>query len=160
MLTDEASVRLRRKAADVIKALNAEGPPSCLVREFHKLEVDGKVKSYDKLISSVAVEDMTPPPVTLDLSPEEIDAIAEDPSNLDLPFLPCHTQAVERLIKDVTATAAAGYSVGATSRHGNRFEQEMSKKLFSRSIMAKCKSKIDFRRHRVPLTVTYSSSGV
>ncbi len=160
MLTDEASVRLRRKAADVIKALNAEGPPDCLVREFIKPEVDWKVKSYDKLISRVAVEDMTPPPVTLDLTPEEIDAIAEDPSNLDLPYLPCHTQAVERLIKDVTTTAAAGYSVCVHSRNGNQFKQEMSNKLYSRSVMPTFRSKLHFKAHRRPLTVTYTSTGV
>ncbi len=157
---DEASVRLRRKAADVIKALNAEGPPDCLVREFIKPEVDWKVKSYDKLISRVAVEDMTPPPVTLDLTPEEIDAIAEDPSNLDLPYLPCHTQAVERLIKDVTTTAAAGYSVCVHSRNGNQFKQEMSNKLYSRSVMPTFRSKLHFKAHRRPLTVTYTSTGV
>ena len=76
MLTDEANKGLRKKAADTIKALNAEGPPSSLVQEFHKPEVNWKVKSYDKLIGSLAFEDMSPPPVTLDLTPEEIDAIA------------------------------------------------------------------------------------
>ena len=160
MLTDESNKGLRKKAADTIKALNAEGPPPSLVREFHKPKVDWKVKSYDKLIGSLAFEDMSPPPVTLDLTPEEIDAIAEDPSNLDLPYLPCHTQAVERLIKDVTATAAAGYSVCVHSRNGNQFKQEMSNKLYSRSVMPTFRSKLHFKAHRRPLTVTYTSTGV
>ena len=112
MLTDEARPGLRRKAAKIINALNTEGPPACLVREFHKPEVDWKVKSYDKLINDLEFEDMTPPPITLNLTPEEVNAIAKDPSNLGLDFLPNHTQAVERRIKDVTGVAEAGYSVG------------------------------------------------
>ena len=160
MLTDEANAGLRKKAADTIKALNAKGPPSCLVREFCKPEVDWKVASYDKLIDGLSFEDMTPPPITLDLEPEEIDAIAEDPSKLGLAFLPNHTQSVERRIKDVTGVANAGYCIGVHPRNGNRFEQEMSNLLFSRSVMDVFRSKKNWKSHHLPLTVTYSSTGV
>ena len=64
------------------------GPPPCLVREFHKPEVDWKVKSYNQLIMGLRQEDMSSPPVILDLAPEEIDAIAYDPSTLGLDALP------------------------------------------------------------------------
>ena len=95
MLTDKGNRGLRRKAAKIIKKLNAAGPPRCLVREFHKPEVDWKVKSYDQLIHGLREEDMTPPPVTLDFTPEEVDVIANDPSKLGLDFLPNHIQSVD-----------------------------------------------------------------
>ena len=158
MLMDKGNRGLRRKAAKIIKKLNAAGPPRCLVREFHKPEVDWKVKSYDQLIHGLREEDMTPPPVTLDFTPEEVDVIANDPSKLGLDCLPNHTQSVERRIKDVTGVATAGYCVGVHPHNGNRFEQEMSKLLFSRSIMTSFKSKQDYRSHLTPLVVTYSSS--
>ena len=158
MLTDEANRGYRRKAASIIKELNASGPPDCLVREFHKPKVNWKVRSYDKLISGLQLKDMTPPPVTLDLTPEEVDAIAIDPSKLGLEFLPSHTQAVERCIQDVTGVAKASYCIGVHPRNGNRFEQELSNLIFSRAIMKSFKSKQDFKSHRTSLVVTYSNA--
>ena len=158
MLTDEANRGLQRKAAKIIKQLNAAGPPRCLVREFHKPEVDWKVKSYDRLISGLRLEDMSPPPLTLDLTPDEVDIIANDPSKLGLDFLPNHTQSVERRIKDVTSVATAGYCIGVHPRNRNRFEQEMSNLLFSRTVLPKFKSKQDYTSHRTPLVVVYFSS--
>ena len=99
---------------------------------------------------------MTPPPVTLDFNPEDVEVIANDTSKLGLDCLPNHTQSVERRIKDVTGVATAGYCVGVHPR--NRFEQEMLNLLFSRSIMTSFKSKQDYRSHLTPLVVTYSSS--
>ena len=88
MLTDIGNRGLRRKAAKIIKKLNAAGPSRCLVREFHKPEVDWKVKSYDQLIRGLREEDMTPPSVTLDFNPEDVDVIANDTSKLGLDCLP------------------------------------------------------------------------
>ena len=56
----------------------------------------------------------TEPPMTLDLSDEELRGLVEKP--LFVPPYPCHTQAVERAIKLVSE--AAGSVVGADSRDG------------------------------------------
>ena len=66
--------------------------------EFHKPEVDWKARSYDQLISGQGLDDMTQPPVTFDLTPEEVDAIANNPDTPGLDLLPNHTQSVERCI--------------------------------------------------------------
>ena len=77
----------------------------------------------------------------MDLTPEQVDAIADNPSLLGLNLLPCHTQAVQRRIKDVTKIASAGHCIGVHPKNGNHFEQEMSNILYSREIMQKFKSK-------------------
>ena len=120
MLTDEVKRGLWRKAAKIIKKLNAAGPPSCLDQEFYKPVVDWKVKSYYQVIRGLREEDMISPPFTLDLAPE-VDAIAYDPSTMGLNSLPNPTQSVGRRIKDVTGVANAGYCVGVHQRNGNRF---------------------------------------
>ena len=68
--------------------------------------------------------------------------IAEDPSHFDLPFIPCHTQAVERLIGLVT-------DISVHYAGGDRFEEEMSNALYSREVMPEFKSKQDYVPHRV-----------
>ena len=137
--------------------LNASGPTKCLIRECHKPKVDWKVRSYDKLISGLHLKDMSPPPVTLDLTPKEVDAIAIDPSKIGFDFLPSHTQVVERRIQDVTGMAKAGYCIAVHPRFGNHFEQ-MSNLIFPRTIMKSFKSKQDFKSHRTSLVVTYSNT--
>ena len=99
------------------------------------------------------------PPVTQGLTAEQVDAIADNPSLLGLAHLPCHTQAVERRIKDVTKVATAGYCIGVNPRTGNRFEQEMSNMLYSREIMPKFKSKQDYVSHRQRVFVCYEEPG-
>lgn len=44
----------------------------------------------------------TEPPLTMDLSQEELEALVEEPLFVDLP---CHTVAVERGVKDTTGAA-------------------------------------------------------
>ena len=159
MLTDEARPELRKKAADIIKSIKAKGKPT-EVREFNKSEVDWKAKSYEYLVKDLSPEDMTlEPPVTMDLTPEEVDAIADNPSKLGLAHLPCHTQAVERRIKEVTKVASAGYCIGVHPKNGNRFEQEMSNMIFSREIMPKFKSKQDYVSHRKLVFLSYGQPG-
>ena len=121
-------------------AVREEGRPTSPVRQFIKPEVSWKADSYDKLIQGLGIDDLTEPPVTMDLSSEEIEAIVRDPTKLTLQ-LPNHTTSVERRIKDVTAVSEAGYCIGVHPRMGNRFEQEMSNKLFSRAVMPSFRSK-------------------
>ena len=117
------------------------------VRDFVKSTVDWKAKSYEYLNKDLPPKDMTlEPPVTMDLTPEQVDAIADNPSLLGLNLLPCHTQAVQRRIKDVTKIASAGYCIGVHPKNGNRFEQEMSN-MYSREIMPKFKSNQDYVSH-------------
>ena len=159
MLTDETKPKLRKKAANIIKSIKAQGKPSD-VREFIKHEMDWKAKCYQYLVKDLSPEDFTlEPPVTTDLTPKEVDAIADNPSLLGLVFLPCHTQAVERRIKDVTKIASAGYCIGVHPKNGNRFEQEMSNMFYSRDIMKKLKSKQDYVSHRKLVFVSYDQSG-
>ena len=122
--------------------------------------MDWKAKCYQYLVKDLIPEDFTlEPPVTMDLTPEQVDAIADKPSLLGLAHLPCHTQAVERRIKDVTKIASAGYCIGVHPKNGNRFEQEMSNMLYSREIMKKFKSKQDYVSHRKLVFVSYDQSG-
>ena len=123
MLTNVEHLELRKKAARIINAVKARGPREG-VRIFVKPKVDWKAESYDQISEDQKPEEMDlEPPVTMDLSPEQIDAIAETPILFDMAHLPCHMQAVERCIKDVTFVAKEGYSIGVHPKLGNRFEQ-------------------------------------
>ena len=93
MLTDEAKPGLRKKEANIIKSI---GKPTG-VRDFIKPTVNWKAKSYKYLVKDLSPKDMTlEPPVTMDLTSEQVDAIDDNLSLLGLAHLPCHTQAVER----------------------------------------------------------------
>ena len=154
MLTDEAKPGLRKKEANIIKSI---GKPTG-VQDFIKPTVNWKAKSYKYLVKDLSPKDMTlEPPVTMDLTSEQVDAIADNPSLLGLNLLPCHTQAVQRRIKDVTKIASAGYCIGVHPKNGNRFEQEMSNMLYSREIMPKFKSKQDYVSHRKLVFVSYDN---
>ena len=77
MLTDVENEELRKKAAHIIKKVKASGPFDG-VRIFVKPKVDWKAKSYDQISEDQKPEEMDlEPPVTIDLSPEEIDAIKQ-----------------------------------------------------------------------------------
>ena len=159
MLTDEAKPELRKRAAKIINSLKAKEKPTG-VRSFIKPKVDWKAESYEQLVKDLDPEDMDlEPPVTQGLTAEQVDAIADNPSLLGLAHLPCHTQAVERRIKDVTKVASAGYCIGVNPRTGNHFEQEMSNMLYSREIMPKFKSKQDYVSHRQLVFVCYDEPG-
>ena len=115
-----------------------------------------KAKSYEYLAKDLHPKDMTlEPPATMDLTPVEVDAIADKPSMLGLAHLPCHTQAVERRIKDITKVASAGCCVGVHPKNGNCFEQEMSNMLYSRELMPKFKSKKDYVSHQKLVCISY-----
>ena len=147
MLTDVENEQLRKKAARIIKSLKASEQLAgiCI---FVKPKVDWKAKSYDQISEDQKPEEMDlEPPVTMDLTPKQIDEIAETPILFSLAHLPSHTQAVERCIKNVTFVASQGYSIGVHPCNGNRFEQEMSTLLFSRGIMPRFKSKQDYVDH-------------
>lgn len=83
------------------------------VREFQVPKINFKATSYPNLINWKKAT-FTEPPMTLDLSDEELRGLVEKP--LFVPPYPCHTQAVERAIKLVSE--AAGSVVGADSRDG------------------------------------------
>ena len=58
-------------------------------------------------------ENMTEPPLTMDLNMEQLLAIIETP--LELPHYPCHTQHVERIVPVVTDSAMQ--RIGYVNRH-------------------------------------------
>ena len=68
--------------------------------------------SYPELIHWT-VAPLTEPPVTMDLSDQEILEIIGSP--LDLPPFPCHTLDVERLVPVVTESALQ--RIGPVNRH-------------------------------------------
>ena len=61
--------------------------------------VNWNAETYDMLVKSFKLTDLTEPPVTMSLTAAEVDEIARDPSSSslvqDLKNIPCHTQAVE-----------------------------------------------------------------
>ena len=149
MLTDEDNQALRKRVAKIINHLKAKGKPTT-IRQFTKPEVSWKAKTYDKLVKSFRLADLTEPPVTMSLSPAEVDEVARNPSASslvqELKRIPCHTQAVERLIA-LSTEVAKTYPVEAAFPV-DRFEQQMSNVQFSRSIMPYFRSKQDYVSHR------------
>ena len=86
MLTDVENEQLRKKAARIIKSLKASEQLAgiCI---FVKPKVDWKAKSYDQISEDQKPEEMDlEPPVTMDLTPEQIDEIAETPILFGLVF--------------------------------------------------------------------------
>ena len=51
-------------------------------------------------------ENITEPPLTRNITSQEIDRLIEKKEKKNLPNLPCHTQAVERCFKLVTEASA------------------------------------------------------
>ena len=156
MLTDEDNQALRKRVAKIINNLKAKGKPT-KIRQFTKPEVSWKANTYDKMVKSFRLADLTEPPVTMSLSPAEVDEVARNPSASslvqDLKSIPCHTQPVERLIALSTEVARtypveAAFPVDRFNNPVDRFEQEMSNVLFSRSRMKYFRSKQDYVSHR------------
>ena len=86
----------------------------------------------------------------MSLSPAEVDEVARNPSASsllqELKRIPCHTQAVKRLIA-LSTEVAKTYPVEAAFPV-DRFELQMSNVQFSRIIMPYFRSKQDYFSHR------------
>ena len=107
MLSDSREEVRRKGVLWVIKA-RREFDPKTHPRQFVPPEVNFKAQNYFDLIdwnSTVSTE----PPVTMDLSLDEILGIMREP--FILPKYPNHTQEVERMVRVVTEVAPrkAGY---------------------------------------------------
>ena len=98
MLTDTEDPSLRLEALEIIKQCHCRAEEEPLaegeVWEFLIKEVSWDCESYRDFLDGGTP--ITEPPVTLRLSIKEVEAMAADPSTLELEGIPCHTQSVER----------------------------------------------------------------
>lgn len=88
------------------------------VRQFHIPELNTTATDYVDVIDWNTVK-VTPPPLLKNLSNDELQMALNDPAafqSLELWQFPCHTQAVERTVKLVTAASSS--VCGFTSRDG------------------------------------------
>ena len=74
------------------------------VRRFKISQLTYASASYIGMIDWQA-NDITKPPLTKELTDAEIESYISEKTTISFPALPCHTQAVERMITLVTATA-------------------------------------------------------
>ena len=85
------------------------------VRAFQIPKLDFDAECYTDMISWENI-DITEPPLTRDITVEEIDGLIDSKEKKEFPHLPCHTQAVERCVKLVTE--ASSLVCGQISRDG------------------------------------------
>ena len=85
------------------------------VRSFQIPELDFDAERYIDMISWENIN-ITEPPLTRDITVEEINELVHSKQKREFPHLPCHTQAVERCVKLVTE--AASLVCGEISRDG------------------------------------------
>jgi hypothetical protein len=133
MLCDE-SPDLRSKAIAKIKKIREDeaNNPEEEVRTFEKPALQWSASTFYEMIDWVNTA-FFEPPLTQDLSLDDLEAIQENP--LVLPNYPCHNQAVERLVKDMTETSQR------VSGQLNR-DAVMRNKIISRT--ESCKKKADY----------------
>jgi hypothetical protein len=112
MLVDER-LEVRQQAVERVLEARAGTAPG-VVRSFSVLEINTDAREYTELIFWDRCV-ITPPPLLDDLGNEELQAAAAA-DILELPPLPCHTQAKERFVHEVTT--AAEKVVGEERRDG------------------------------------------
>jgi len=108
MLADD-DLANRQAAISKIKTIR-QAPISTQrqVREFLPPAVDESVETLtDLLPPDCAFE----PPLTMQLSVEQLEKIAEEPIHMEMP---CHSQAVERCVRMVTEASSQVYGMDAT----------------------------------------------
>ena len=136
-VTDE-NVSIRQFSCDKIIDARATSQSS-KIRVFDKssIKLDPEASSFIKMIDwSVAIA--TPPPLLSTVSNDDLEHFQ---FHVDvLSGIPCHSQAVKRTIKDISATTMKVF--GHKSRHGMIFQCRKS-----RAELAKIDSKSDFLSH-------------
>ena len=80
------------------------------IRQFVVPDINFDADDYQEMIDWT---NATEPPLTMDMSDEEITAACEHP--MDFSAFPCHSQGVERWVKEVTD--AAQKKAGHSARH-------------------------------------------
>ena len=110
-MTADQDPQVRDRAVQLI--MQCRQQPREQVRPFLLPKVNFSASNFTELLDW-KVEDITEPPLTMNLSDEEVQGIRSAP--LDMGAFPVHTVAVERAVKVVTE--AAGAVVGERQRHG------------------------------------------
>ncbi|GBN25375.1 hypothetical protein AVEN_61755-1 [Araneus ventricosus] len=114
MLADER----RHIGVAVRRTIRARGSSSTVKRRrFVVPKLNFKVKQYIDVIDWFKC-DVTEPPITSDLTVEELKSVAKNGSKKDLQIykFPCYTQSVERCVKLVTEDAST--ACGSHNRDG------------------------------------------
>jgi hypothetical protein len=113
---DDSDYVVRRDAVDKIVCARQNVDANKDIRKFSKSSINLNLaaNSYYDLIDWTC-SPITPPPLLSSLSDDELSAAAEL-GPIPMPRLPCHTQAVERSVKDVTRVSTKVF--GHESRHG------------------------------------------
>ncbi len=133
MLADDEKEN-RTAAISFIKAIRqAPGASQPQIREFRPPEIKDDAETLQDLLPPVD-ECTMEPPLTRQLSDEELENIADVP--LTLP-IPCHSQGVERCVRLVTESSNAVF--GKEARDG--YIRALTK---SRHFMPSLESKKDF----------------
>ena len=110
-MTADQDPQVRDRAVQVI--LQSRQQPRDQVRPFSLPNVNFSASNFTELLDWGS-EHITEPPLTMDLSDAEVQAIRRAP--LEVGAFPVHTVAVERAVKVVTE--AAGAVIGEAQRHG------------------------------------------
>ena len=105
-------VRERAVARILACRREAESESDCEIRQFRLPRINIAAEDRESLISWER-ESVTEPPLTRALSDEQIEALADQP--LEVQPYPLHTQAVERAVKIVTEASSV---VTEENRHG------------------------------------------
>jgi len=139
MLNDDRDEICQNAATLILKAREMR---KVGIRKFTVPAINFKANDYVQLVDWSSC-DVTEPPLTMSLTQEDLQNIASGDktplSSLQELFdLPCHTQAVERCVKEVTS--AAEHVVGHDVRDGF-----IRARLMDRKIMPSFESKCQFK---------------
>ena len=133
-MLDDSDDAIREKAVNIIKDIRAtKQPPTRPVRAFSVPKLNYDADNYHTMID-LESETLTEPPLTYELTDDDLDLIKEEP--LTLPPYRSHTQSVERAVKLVSN--ASGQVYGLESTRGYIKAQIASRKLYK-----KCDSKTE-----------------
>ena len=81
-MLDDDDVDVRRKAVNIIKTIRTEHqPPNRPLREFRVPEIDYDADNYHSLIDWESLQ-LTEPPLTYDLTNDDLDKIIDEPLTL------------------------------------------------------------------------------
>lgn len=134
MIADERA-EVRRQAWKKIADIRKSHPTSDPVRTFQVPPLNFNATDYTQLVNWDETV-FSEPPVIMELSDDDIESFVEECSPFKLSF-PCHTQAVERMVKEVTQV----------SKHVAKEEERhfyISKRLESRKKMPTFETKSQF----------------
>ena len=131
-MLDDDVIDVHRKTVNIIKTTRTEHqPPNRPLREFRVPEIDYDADNYHSLIDWESLQ-LTEPPLTYDLTNDDLDKIIEEP--LTLPPYRSHTQSVERAVKLVTDASGKVYGLAAAQGY-------IRSKISSRQLYKKCDTK-------------------